>query len=173
MTIRRWATFSDDGRYRWWLRREWGPGATLLWIMLNPSKANDREDDATIRRCLGFTNAWGYQSFEVVNLYGLIATNPAVLLSVRDPVGLENDLQIRLAMRRCAEGRSSATVVAAWGASASSSHMAPLQLSKRVAQVRAFVREEGVVLHSLGQNADGSPRHPLRLAASTLLERWP
>src|SRR5260370_42199890 len=60
----------------------------MTWIMLNPSTAGARRDDATIRRCRGFANREGCSSIEVVNLFALVATKPRALLSDLDPVGL-------------------------------------------------------------------------------------
>jgi hypothetical protein len=61
------ATFSDDGLYRYTLTRSGTPGVgesqpcDLLYLMLNPSTANASKDDATIRRCRGFSIAHGYR----------------------------------------------------------------------------------------------------------------
>lgn len=47
------------GEYRYLLTRTVDPllastGPTLLFVMLNPSTADERVDDPTIRRCAGF-----------------------------------------------------------------------------------------------------------------------
>ena len=49
------AAISPCGRYRYALWRKWsdmGPLATFL--MLNPSTADASENDATIRKCIGW-----------------------------------------------------------------------------------------------------------------------
>jgi len=43
----------------------------VTWIMLNPSTADDQVDDPTIRRCIGFSRAWGFGAMNVVNLFAL------------------------------------------------------------------------------------------------------
>ncbi len=86
--IRKGATLSACGRYRYRLWREWrlhpkpalwdmwtdaagqpivdGAGEQLgepkacIFIMLNPSTADGDQDDPTIRRCVGFAKAWGF-----------------------------------------------------------------------------------------------------------------
>lgn len=61
------ATFSPDRLHRYTLWREWG-GLTptgkgfAMIIGLNPSTADETEDDPTIRRCIGFAKSWGYDA---------------------------------------------------------------------------------------------------------------
>jgi len=95
------ALFSVDGKYRWYLERRWA-GADfrspyVLWCMLNPSTADAFVDDATIRRCVGFTDDWGFGRLVVVNLYAYRATNPRDLegLNADELVGSENEQHIR------------------------------------------------------------------------------
>jgi hypothetical protein len=70
--------------------------------MLNPSTADGKEDDPTIRRCIGFAKSWGNGSLEVVNLFGFRATDPKELLEVKDPIGPENNIWIGLAANESA-----------------------------------------------------------------------
>ncbi len=56
------ATLSVDNVYRYALWRTWDPPADMFepsrpimtWVMLNPSTADHRVDDPTIRKCIGF-----------------------------------------------------------------------------------------------------------------------
>ena len=78
------AVISECKRYRYVLTREarYGsiPCSRLMWLMLNPSTADARADDATIRRCRGFSQALGYGgAFMVGNLFALRATDPRAL----------------------------------------------------------------------------------------------
>ena len=93
------ADISACGLYRYSLTRTWGPGTKCVWIMLNPSTADAREDDATIRKCIGFAKRWGHESIEVVNLFAFRATSPLVLPEADDPIGDRNDLVIERATR--------------------------------------------------------------------------
>ena len=95
------ARFSDDRVYRYRLGRRWGDNlAIVTWLMLNPSIADEVCLDPTIRRCVGFSESWGWKGkplfggIEVVNLFGLVSTNPKKLLVHPDPVGPENDAAI-------------------------------------------------------------------------------
>src|SRR5438045_3510538 len=88
--LRRAAAISACGRYRWWLRRSWhqgGNGRVLCFIMLNPSTADARTDDPTIRRCMGFARSWGFSTLDVRNLFAWRATEPTELLRTDDPIG--------------------------------------------------------------------------------------
>jgi hypothetical protein len=55
--IKKSARISKCGKYRWTLARKWGDGKQACWLMLNPSTADHRKDDPTIRRVIHFTAA--------------------------------------------------------------------------------------------------------------------
>lgn len=105
------AVLSDDREYRYRLSRTWNvEKPTLGWIMLNPSTADETEDDPTIRRCIGYAKDWGYGSIVVGNLFALRATEPKELYDHPDPIGPENNDHLQ---QICEDAE---TVVAAWGA---------------------------------------------------------
>lgn len=90
--MKKHATLSDCGKYRYWLERSWeetGKGF-VNWIMLNPSTADAEIDDQTIRKCIGFSKLWGYDGMHVVNLFAFRATDPESLYGCGCPVGLGN-----------------------------------------------------------------------------------
>ena len=151
------AVISQDGVYRYGLYRRWAKvGLTAGWLMLNPSTADAHADDATIRRCIGFSQAWGFGGLVVRNLYGLRATDPKELLTHPDPVGPDNHRELEGAAH-------DAVTVCAWGDNA------PPAVAE---QVVAALRDLGAQLWCLGRTKRGNPRHPLRLPASTPLERF-
>lgn len=141
------AVISADFLYRYRLTRSWGPGKQVVFIMLNPSTATAEVDDPTIRRCVGFAKAWGFESLAVVNLFARRATDPGVLYEVEDPVGPENDQHL---LEVCSKAD---LVVAAWGV-----HGA---FRRRGDRVRDLLKLTTV--HHLGLTKDGHPRHPLYL----------
>lgn len=155
--LARSATISTDEVYRYTLRRTWYPDDPVLTVvMLNPSTADGREDDPTIRRCVGFARRLGCGALVVMNLYAYRSTRPEVLWLVDDPVGPLNDLLLR----SVAADRNG-PMVAAWGA-----HARPA----RIAQVLAlpgFGR-----LQAWGTTKAGQPRHPLYLPADSTLTPW-
>ncbi|MGH2451997.1 MAG: DUF1643 domain-containing protein [Candidatus Limnocylindria bacterium] len=141
------ALFSRDRRYRYRLWRRWNPARRLIaFCMLNPSAADERSDDPTIRRCIGYARDWGYGGVEIVNLFALRATDPRELWDARDPVGRGNDVYVIEAAQR------SEAVVIAWGVHGAfrSRGAAALDLLSPRARLLA-----------LGWTRAGEPRHPL------------
>lgn len=149
--LKRSAILSGDKKFRYLLRREWGtaPNMPVLWVMLNPSTADADVDDATVRKCMGFTDRWGYKQMEVVNLYAYRATNPRDLSKVGYPVGPENAAHIRAAAERCA------FAIIAWGQNALKD-----QAKATVDMLREVLPGR---LYALGYTETGAPRHPLYL----------
>ena len=156
------AEISDCGLYRYRLWRRWDRGPKILWIMLNPSTADARDDDPTIRRCAGFTRAWGCDAFEVVNLFALRATNPRELRDHSDPWGPQNSATLLSSMRR--RWRH---IVAAWGAN---SNPSPSHIRGAESHIRRISFD---LLECLGVTMHGHPRHPLYVPKAQRLEPWP
>jgi hypothetical protein len=151
------ATISPCGLYRYDLTRIWDENApTVVFVMLNPSTADGKEDDPTIRRCVGFAKAWGYGRLIVVNLFAFRATEPTDLTKATDPVGPQNDEFISAACFK-------RTAVCAWGVSVAKSKRPVLR--ERAGVVRNLLRASDLnvrVCH-LGLTAGGHPGHPLFL----------
>jgi len=157
------ALMSDDRRYRFSLHRIWnGEKELVAFIGLNPSTADEKTDDPTIRRCMGFAREWGFGGIVMLNLYAWRATQPTDLEAVQWPVGNPvNDGTIDR------EARRAALVVAAWGASL------PRQGGQeRADEVRARLEFDGLDLRVFGLTASGAPRHPLYLPGSCIPIPW-
>ncbi|MEO1593063.1 MAG: DUF1643 domain-containing protein [Cyanobacteria bacterium J06632_22] len=57
--IQRAALFDPTGQYRYSLSRHWQPsGQPVVFVMLNPSRADAERDDPTIRACMQFARLW-------------------------------------------------------------------------------------------------------------------
>lgn len=143
------ATWSPCKRYRYTLRRTWSntsaSGLRLVtWILLNPSTADETQDDPTIRRCKDYSKAWGFDGLIIVNAYALRSTDPKGLWKVEDPNGPENDAAI---LATCRETNN---VVCGWGAN--------LRNDRRDALAKLL---RAIDLWALKVNANGSPAHPL------------
>jgi len=142
------ADFSKCGTYRYRLWRRWDTTvAPVVWIMLNPSVAGADKDDPTIKRCVKFARRWGAGGIVVVNLFGLVSTDPKELRVHPDPVGDGNDVYLR---SECLAG---GRVIAAWGNDG--------WIGGRDEIVRHMLRDAGVRLHHLGLTGQDRPKHPL------------
>jgi hypothetical protein len=153
------ATMSVDGIYRYDLERRWNDAdedsPLVLWCMLNPSTADGLVDDATIRRCIGFTDSWGFGRLVVVNLYAYRATNPKVLrkLTTAERFGANySHLQdwIQSPLTRI--------FVCAWG-------------NRRIDPFSFLIRD--ATRYALAYTKRGEPSHPLYLPADSQLKRIP
>ena len=49
---------------------------TLVFIGLNPSKANSTRNDKTLTRIINFSLRWNYKNIYIINLFGLISQSP-------------------------------------------------------------------------------------------------
>ena len=157
--LERDAEFSPDRVYRYAPRRRWDrTRPRCAFVLLNPSTADERRDDPTIRRCIGFAADAGFGQAIVVNLFALRATEPQVLRAARDPIGPENDG----AILHAALGASA--IVIGWGAWGA-------RFRSRADAVRLLLTPFGRRVFVLGQTRSGEPRHPLYLPARTRLRR--
>jgi hypothetical protein len=156
------AHFSPDRLYRYALWRDWSSWSnmrTLVVIGLNPSTADENDDDPTIRRCIGFAKREQCGRLVMLNLFALRATDPRVMKAHPEPIGPDNDAVIRHWTRD--EYDWSSIVVAAWGVHGA--HM------DRAMAARLLTPQ----LYCFGVTKDGHPRHPLYLRADTPLVRYP
>ncbi len=157
-----WAAFSKDRRYRYLLARTWDwsverPLMLMLFIMLNPSTADAVDDDATIRRCIGFARRERCGGILVANLFAWRETQAKRLLLAADPVGEQNVEVLRLALGSPIVSR----IVCAWGA------LSPKLIARSDATRRIAMSTRPS--WCLGKTRSGQPRHPVRLANDTPL----
>jgi hypothetical protein len=157
------AIISDCGLYRYRLERHRlsGVGA-VAWIMVNPSTADADNDDATIRKVIGFTERLGGGWAIVGNKFAYRATDIRDLRGVSDPRGPENDAHLERIMREAP------VVIAAWGPLAK----LPPNLRRRWRTICTIADRAGAKLMCFGVANDGQPRHPLMLAYDTPLIEW-
>ncbi|MFN0098680.1 MAG: DUF1643 domain-containing protein [Gemmatimonadaceae bacterium] len=149
------AELSQCKRYRYALRRVWDPkGKVVLFVLLNPSTANARRDDPTLRRCIGFAKSWGFGGLSIGNLFAYRATDPKRLLSARNPIGPQNDAWLKLL------AGEAHLVVAGWGEHG--------KLLARDREVVALIGRPKV----LATTVSGRPRHPLYLRRELVPRAW-
>ena len=140
------AILSRNRLYRYVLWREWDTSkGTCVFIGLNPSTANETEDDPTLRRCVNFAKDWGYGKCVIINLFAYRTTNPDELKKQDKPVGYKNNHHIKT------ESVNAAMVVAAWG-----NHGFFHKRDEKVLKLLKDIRLKCFKLTSKGQ-----PVHPL------------
>jgi len=174
------ASFDLKKVYRYTLVREY-PGfkrcysRRCVFVMLNPSTADERVTDPTVARCLRYAKDWGFDNLTVLNIFALRATDPRELYSHPNPMGEtsdENDNYIRFTLRRqWEEGWKSKRIVepaplviCAWGNHGT--------LHGRGSQVRQMLLDMHVTPHYLRLNKSGEPQHPLYLRADLKPIPW-
>ena len=156
------AAFSPDRAYRYWLEATLSDGGGVcMFVMLNPSKADEARSDPTVTRCKRFAARWGYGALWVCNLFALRSTDPAALTASEDPIGTDNDKRLLKA------ARAADSIVCAWG-----NHGAYLD---RGDEVMRALRREGLAdkTRHLGVTRRGQPRHPLYLRRDAQPLRFP
>lgn len=175
------ALFSDDRRHRLWLTRckpdlflNDGYGRAVF-VMLNPSTADETSDDMTVKKCLGFAKPQGATEIGIVNLFTFCATEPRELLRCGERNHRDADAVIEHAFdwlrERHPNGRMRRVIFAygspPWaGLSASNASMWGELLRETAARVD-FVRRLALARDlppmCLGVTAEAWPRHPSRL----------
>lgn len=149
------ATFSPCRTWRYALYRTWNEeGGHLMFIGLNPSTADETQDDPTVRRCIGFAKREGYGGIFMLNLFAYRSTDPAALKVVDDPIGPENNLFLLSYFGRAKRA------IAAWGVHG--------VLHGRDLEVAELLP----MLGCLGTTKDGHPKHPLYLPSGAELRRF-
>jgi hypothetical protein len=103
------AIFSADRQYRYSLTIRWSEGPLVNFVMLNPSTADEYQNDPTVEHCERRARKMGFAGLVVTNLFAFRATDPAVMLSAEEPVGPENDDWILEA------AAGAEMVICAWG----------------------------------------------------------
>lgn len=145
------AALSRCQTYRYALWRRWSDAPPVLFIMLNPSTADETQDDPTIRRCMAFARRWGHGGIVVGNLFALRSPHPADLRTCADPIGPDNDAWLTRLAQDCT------AVVGAWG-----NHGTFMNRGQEVAARFPNLR-------CLGLTKRLQPRHPLYVPADAPL----
>jgi hypothetical protein len=153
------AIFSDDRKYRYTLQRHWQDGdGCVNFVMLNPSTADEKRLDPTLRRCLGYAQDWGYGRFVITNLFALRATDPRAMKAHPEPIGEDNDAHL------IEQAQQADLVLCGWGA-----HGKHRQRNRAVLDL---FKTHGIDLHYLVITAGGQPGHPLFLSSELRPVQW-
>lgn len=148
-TIKRHALLSKDKKYRYSLKRIWDNDKPIvLFIMLNPSLADNYQDDPTIRRLIKFAKLYGYGGFYVGNLFSYITPYPSELLDKDLMFSKKNIHEIKKMTGLIKD------VVYGWG----NSFEEPEWLKQIISNPKCF-----------GKNKNKTPKHPLYLSYNNKL----
>lgn len=148
------------GPYRYLLQRFWNVRRPCLGlIMLNPSTADAKKNDATIDRMMTRAVTWGYGQLEVANLFALRATEPEELYDHPDPIGPDNDGWILNMARVCS------IIICGWGNHGT--------YRNRDKHILALLRGLRAKTYALRVTRDGNPAHPLYLPYRNRPVRFP
>ncbi|WP_439882182.1 DUF1643 domain-containing protein [Pontibacter sp. MBLB2868] len=146
------AVISKDERYRYVLWRIWDSELKhVTFIGLNPSYADGRTDDPTIKKLIKLTKSWGYGGFYIVNLFALRATDPNTLYHSPNPTGNDNDEYIKK------YSETATKIILMWG-----NHGV---LKNRDKEVLGLIHSP----YCIGYNKNGTPKHPLYLKSNSPL----
>lgn len=144
------AIFSDCRTWRYRLERVWDTALPrAAFILLNPSTADETNDDPTIRHCIGYAKTWGMGGLVLGNIFAYRATDSFELRREEDPVGPDNDQHLaEIAV-------ASSILVCGWGA-----HGRLRQRDRRAVEI---IEAAGARPHALKLTRFGEPGHPLYL----------
>ena len=153
------AYLSEDRQYRYWLRRVWAEEKALLCVIgVNPSTADERENDATIRKDIGFARRLGFGGILMLNVGAYRSRDPLKWRQAPDMIGPENSAEH---LKGYVKRFRAAKVVAAWGKNGN------YAIAQCESIIGAFPE-----LWCWGLNQDATPVHPLMLSYSTPLRRF-
>ena len=117
------------------------------FVCLNPSTADEEQDDPTVRRCIRYAKEWDYGGLAVLNLFAFRATDPETMKQAGNPIGPVNDIYISIWSVKAG------ITVCAWGVHG--------DFLDRAREVLPLLYQP----HYLALTAGGLPRHPLYLKA--------
>lgn len=157
------AVFDGTRQYRYSLWRRWHYGVGLsnmaMFVGVNPSVADEEDNDRTVSRCIAFAKSWGMGGMVMTNLFAYCQTNPKIMKQQHDPVGELNDQALTQISKVAGK------VVCCWGVNGI--HRNRCVMVKHLLKLQC-----GRALFCLGTTKDGHPNHPLYLRSDTKLERF-
>lgn len=191
------AAFDESGMYRYNLVRRWAPGPSVLWIMLNPSTADELKLDPTLQRCLHFSMTWDvpgvrgthgclthacctgtyedcdtstrFGAFEVCNLYAFRSSNPDDLWFPRTVILEDGDTITIPAPKDPVGPENDAAIVAAVRRSRLViAGWGDGAKPDRERRIAQMLADLGVQPYTLRLTSSGAPSHPLARGKSRI-----
>lgn len=154
------AVFSEDRLFRYWIERDVQfEGITCGLIGVNPSDADERRNDPTIRKDIGFAKVNGWRRIIKGNAFALVSKEVTGLATAADPVGPMNDGYIDRLVEEAE------LLVPCWG----DRKKIPARLRPRLDAVMERLLASGKPVMAFGLTRGGDPMHPLMLGYDTKL----
>ena len=143
---------------------------TIVFVGLNPSKANAANNDSTLKRIINFCSIWNYKNIYVINLFGLISKNPFQLSKSKDPIGMNNDL-ITLKVLEFWMKNINCDLWLGWGdkGQLNKRDRVVLKLIKNLSNLKSNENNYSKRILSLGLSKKGNPLHPLYMPNESFL----
>lgn len=146
------AILSKNRKHRYLLSRIWDlKNETILFIMLNPSSADENIDDPTTKKVISYSKKWGYGGLHVCNLYTYRTTSPKILFDIPKNKRGSNKNEIKKYAKKCSK------IVYAWG----NKEKVPSWLNQMVPNP-SFIE----------LSKEGVPKHPLYLKSNLKLKSF-
>ena len=125
---------------------------TLVVIGINPSTADKENSDRTITRVIGHAQRFGYDSFKMINIYPLRATNFAELPKEFDKkLHEQNLIEIKKAIQ------NASAILCAWGTYIYSRDYFKICYK----ELSEIIINANIPTYCLGVTKGGHPLHPL------------
>ena len=141
------AKFNKARTKRYSLFRKWSDKPITVWIMLNPSVADEKRDDKTILKCIKFSKNWGYGGLYVINLCSDINTCPKETISKLNAKQEIDSISLSYMIDAI---KNSKTVYCAWGFGISTPKWLTIILKNKTTK-------------ALSLSKLATPKHPLYL----------
>lgn len=146
--------------YRFTLWRRWEEAPkTLLFVLYNPSTADDSKPDRTLDKCVHFAMRDGFGAVRLVNLFALRTPYPEDL--PKDWILARSHYERNISSVET-EAKQAQQIVVAWGQNETQG------IDQKV--LRLLRRYQDT--YCLGRNKDQSPKHPLYLKDTTPIQLY-
>ncbi len=155
--------YGPNDCYRVRLRRWLGdifPARYINFIAMNPSNAIATANDRTIAREWSFTTTFGFEGMSKTNIADYRQSYPDELLKVGEAVCSDRNIATILY-----EAAGAQMVVVGFGG------LNKVLMPHGRRAVRALM-DDKVKMMCFGENADGSPKHPLYIKGNCPLREW-
>lgn len=77
------AFIDTSENFRYWLKRKWGEKDSFVnFVLLNPSTADEKIDDRTVKSCIARAKRMGFCGIYITNLFAFRTKSPKILKEI-------------------------------------------------------------------------------------------